>query len=181
MSGPNILDNEDLFNVIVLKGVQSPGRVTLSGHDRKHEWDVKFGPSMNGATTTLKGTPPIEFSASFYLLRDVTQGIDDFATWDDFQKLIESSLSGTKPKALDIYHPDLARNDIKSVVKAIVGGMIYDGKGGATVSVKFQEYRPPKKKGGTPLGSQKSGPDPNADIKAQIARLTTQYQNTPWG
>ena len=178
---PNILDNEDLYQSVVLKGTPSPGQVTLSGHDRKIEWDIKKGPSLNGATTTLKGIPPIEFTASFYMLRDPSQGIDDYATWPAFLKLINSTLTGTKPTALDIYHPDLAANDIKSVCKASVGGATYDGTGGMTIAVKFQEYRPPKKQGGTPLGSKKSGPDPNAAAKAEIARLTTQYQNTPWG
>lgn len=181
MTAPNVLDNEELYQSILLKGVPSPGQVTLSGHDRKAEWDVKVGPSLNGATTTLKGLPPIEFTASFYLLRDLSQGIDDYATWPAFAKLISSTLSGIKPKAIDIYHPDLAENDIKSVVKASIGGRVYDGQGGCTIVVKFQEYRPPKKAGGTPLGSQKQGPDPNAAAKAEIERLTKQFQATPWG
>lgn len=176
----NVLDNEDLYNVIVLGGKQSPGKVTLSGHDRKVDWDVKGGPSLAGATTTLKSILPIEFSASFYLLRDVTQGIDDYATWPDFLKLINSTLAGTKPKALAIYHPDLAANGITSVVKATVGGATYDGKGGMNVVVKFQEYLPPKKKGGTPTGA-KAGPDPNEAAKAELEALTKQYQATPWG
>lgn len=182
---PNIIVNEDLYNVILLKGVPSPGQVTLSGHDRVAQWDVKSGPSLNGATTTLKAIPPIEFSASFYLVNDFSQGIDDFAAWDEFRKIIDSTLVGSSPKALDIYHPDLAENDIKSVVKASVGGRIYDGKGGCTVVVKFQEYRQPKKSGGTPSGSTSNKgaqtPDPNQAAKDEIARLTAQYQATPWG
>lgn len=178
---PNIIDNEDLFNVIILGGTTSPGQVTLSGHDRKHTWDVKSGPSLKGASVTLKETPPIEFTATFYLLRDDSQGIDDFAAWYDFQTVIDSSLAGATPKALDIYHPDLARNGISSVVKASVGGMAYDGKGGATVAIKFQEYLPPKKKGGSPTGSAKGGPDPNQDLKDELSKLTQQYQQTPWG
>jgi hypothetical protein len=179
---PNVLDNEDLYNVITLGTVTSPGRVTLSGHNRKITWDIKEGQGLNGATTTLKAIPPIEFSASFYLLRDPGQGIDDYATWDAFQDLIRSTVAATPPTPLDIYHPDLARNDIKSVCAAEIGGPVYDGKGGCTIVVKFQEYRPPKKQGGTPSGSKKGGPaDPNADLKAQLERLTQQYQATPWG
>jgi len=178
---PNVIDDEDLYNVIVLGGVSSPGKVTLSGHDRVTNWDVKTSPYLNGATTTLKGTPPIEFSASFYLVKDVAQGTDDFADWDTFVQIINTTVAGNKPKALDIYHPDLAANDIKSVVKASIGGMVYDGKGGGTVLVKFQEYRPPRIQGGTPKGSGKGGPDPNQDLKNELNQLTNQYQNTPWG
>lgn len=180
---PNILDNEELYDSIVLGGVRSPGQVTLSGHDRKVVWDVKKGPGLDGATTTLKEIPPIEFTASFYLVRDALSAVDEFEEWESFHKLIDSTIAGAKPKALDIYHPDLAVHGIKSVVKAQVSGAIYDGKGGKTVVVKFQEYRPPKKKTGTPTGSKAKKPedDPNAAAKAELARLTEQYKNTPWG
>ena len=178
---PNILDNEDLYNVITLGGLESPGKVTLSGHDRAVEWDVKSGPSLNGATTTIKSRPPIQFTATFELLRDEGQGIDDFAAWPPFLRLIQSTVASTNPKALDIYHPALAANDIKSVCMAKVGGEIYDLKGGMTVAVTFQEYRPPKKQGGTPIGSKDNKPDPNQAAKDEVARLTAQYQATPWG
>lgn len=179
---PNVFDNEDLYNVIVLGGVTSPGKVTLSGHDRKHEWDVKSGPSLKGATVTLKSTPPVEFTATFTLTKDPTLGLDELTDWDAFQVVIDSCLAGAKPKALDIYHPDLARNHITSVVKASVGGMTYDGKGGGSVVVKFQEYLPPKKKGGSASsGKGPNQPDPNKDLKDELSSLTDQYQATPWG
>jgi|ERR1700722_4305367 len=180
--GPvNVFDNEDLYDVILLAGQVSPGKVTLSGHDRKIDWDIKSGPNLDGASMTLKKIPPVEFTASFYLVKDYANGIDDFAAWPAFQKVIDSSIQGTTPKALDCYHPDLAANGIRSVVKAMVGGLVYDGKGGATVSVKFQEYKAPKPKSGSPMGSKTGGPDPNADVKAQLSALTTEYQKTPWG
>lgn len=181
---PNVIDDEELYNVIVLGGVTSPGKVTLSGHDRKVTWDVKSGPSLKGATTTLKSIDPIEFTASFYLVKDDSQGVDDFADWEVFVQIINGTVQGKIPKALDIYHPDLAANDIKSVVKAQVGGMTYDGKGGGNIAVKFQEYLPKKKQGGTPSGSGKPGPpppDPNQDAKDALAQALQAYQDTPWG
>lgn len=182
MSAPNPIDNEELFNSIVLAGVSSPGKVTLSGHNRSVKWDVKTGPNLNGATTTFKGIPPVEFTATFYLVKDVAQGIDDFAAWPAFAAAINSSIRGTKPKALDIYHPDLAVNDIRSVIKAEIGGVQHDGRGGQTITVKFQEYRPPKKKSGSPQGSKaKPEDDPNAAAKAELAALIQQYQQTPAG
>jgi hypothetical protein len=183
---PNPLDDSELYDGIVLGGVKSPGKVTLSGHDRKINWDVKAGAGQSGATTTLKDIPPIEFSVAFYLLRDDAQGIDDFIDWPAFRETINSTIAGPKPKALDIYHPDLAANGIKSVVLASFGGTVHDGKGGQTITVKFQEYKPPKPKTGTPSGSKTNGkvpapPDPNAEANAQLAALTKQYQATPWG
>jgi hypothetical protein len=173
---PNPIDNEDLYNVVVLAGKPSPGVVKLSGHDRELDWDVKTGPGTKGGTTTLKGEKPIEFTASFYLADR-----DDFDAWPDFQALVESTVSGAKPKGLDIYHPDLARNDIRSVVKRKIGGVAHDGKGGQTIVVTFLEYRPVKPKGGTTSGSKTKPTDPDAAALAELGALTDKYQKTPWG
>lgn len=172
--------DEDLFNSIELGGTSSPGTVKLSGHDRKINWDVKAGKGQSGASTTLKDIPLIEFTAVFYLSDE-----EDFQNWTEFRDLILSSVSGSVPKALDIYHPSLASNNIKSVVLSSMGGDVFDGKGGKSVTVKFQEYAPPKPKGGSPNGRGKGGAtkvvDPNAAANAELAALTAQYQATPWG
>ncbi len=184
MTTPNPLDNEELYNSIVLGGVTSPGRVTLSGHDRKAVWDVKKAAGISGATTTLKEIPPIEFTATFYLVRDDAQGIDQLSEWPTFLRIIEATISGPKPKAVDIYHPDLASQTppITSVCKAGVAGVVHDGKGGQIVAVRFQEYRTPKPAGGTPSGSKAKAQkaDPEAATLAEIARLTDEYKKTPW-
>lgn len=173
MTAPNPIDNPDLYDRIQLGGVKSPGVVTLSGHDRVIKWDVKSGPSLSGAVTSLKEVPPIEFSASFYLA-----DADDFADWVSFQAVIESTVNGTKTKALPIYHPDLASQvpPISSVVKASVAGVVHDKQGGQTIVVKFQEYRPPKPKSTAPVGK-----DPDAALLAELKELTEQYKKTPWG
>lgn len=186
---PNPFENDDLYSCIRLGGEPSPGSVTLSGHDSVVKWDVKAGSSQSGASMSIKEVPPIEFTATFELILDPTQGIDDFAAWDKFQRLIDSTVSGATPKALDIYHPDLARNRITSVVKASVGGLVVDKNdpGRATVAVKFQQYAPPKPKGGSPKGSstkktdRTKAPDPNAAALEELARLTRAYADTPWG
>lgn len=184
--GVNAVDHPDLFDTIVLAGKRSPGVATLSGHDRNVEWDVKDGPGLTGATMSPKKIPPVAFQVSFYLVKDDAEGDDQFAAWDAFKAVIESSLSGSTPKALDIYHPDLAAQTppITSVCKASVGGPTYDGLGGKTVVVKFQEYRPAKKvSAASPTGSKakpKPKDDPDAAALAELAKLTTQYQATPW-
>ncbi len=175
----NPVADEDLYESLLLGGHPSPGSVTFSGHDRKFNWDVKAGSGQKGATTTLKDVPPIEFSATFYLVSE-----QDFDNWDEFATVVTSTVSGPKPKALDIYHPDLIANDITSVCLANFGGPIHDGKGGMRITIKFQEYKPPKPKGGSPSGSKPKKPaatDPDAAAKAELARLTAQYQATPWG
>jgi hypothetical protein len=177
----NILTNAEDFDVIVLAGTTSPGLVTITGADREIEWDVKTAPGQKGSTTTMKGDKPAEPVASFYLATE-----EDFDAWDNFDELIRSTVSGTKPKALDIYHPDLAKNGITSVVMKKIGSPVYDKKGGATITVNFLEYRPPKPAGGTPKGSSTSASsakkkDPDQDALDELAKLTKQYNNTPWG
>lgn len=181
---PNILDDPDLYEYIVLGGKRSPGIVTLSGHDRNDKWDVQAGQGNDGATTSRKGTDPAQFTASFYLSRDNSLSRDDFEFWPEFRALIDSTVAGASPKALAIYHPDLAANGISAVCRASVGGFTYDEMGGATVVVKFIEYRPPKKKGGgSPNGSKPNTKkdDPNAAALAELEALTKKYQETPWG
>ena len=159
--------DEELFNAIELAGTRSPGTVKLTGHDRKINWDVKAGKGQSGASTTLKNIPLIEFTAVFYLADE-----EDFQDWSAFRELINSSISGSTPKALDIYHPSLASNNIKSVVLASMGGDVFDGKGGKSITVKFQEYSPPKAKGGSPGGAKSKGKtvvDPNAAANAEPA------------
>ena len=176
---PNPVDNEELYNGIRLGGLGglvSPGVVTLSGHDRVIGWDVKKGAGQSGATTTRTSEDPAEVTCSFYLADQ-----DDFDAWPEFLKLARSTVSGATPKALDIYHPDLAENDIKSVVLKKIGGVVHDGKGGQTRTLVFLEYRPPKPKGGTPKGSKAAKVDPNQALLDELARLTQQYKATPWG
>lgn len=166
----NPIDNEALYDAIKLNGFRSPGLVTLSGHERAETWDVKNADGCGGARTTYKGEQVAQFQASFYIVKDPVLGIDEYADWDKFAAIIRSSLPKGKPKALPIYHPDLASQDIKDVCKASIGGMAHDGKGGATVVVKFLEFRPPKPAAGVPTPAKKKD-DPNADLKAQIAAL----------
>lgn len=177
----NPIDDPELYECVVLAGVRSPGKVTLSGHDREIDWDVKAASGQTGATTTLKGSKPCEFTATFYLVQDLSQGIDDFAAMNDFLDLVDSTVAGKTPKALDIYHPDLVDNGITSVVKKSTGGAVHDGKGGITYVVKFLEYKPPKPKGGSPNGSKTAAIDPDQAALDELNKLTNQYQKTPWG
>jgi hypothetical protein len=173
----NPVDNPDLYESIELGGRRSPGSVTLSNHDRKAKFDVKTAKGKAGGTTTLDSIPPVEFTATFTL-----STVEEFDEWEAFVRIIRATLSGPKPTPVDIYHPDLAENDITSVVRATIGGRKHDGKGGQMIAVTFQEYFPPKPKGGTASGSKKSTKnDPNQAALDELAALTAQYQATPWG
>lgn len=170
---PNPFDDVELFATYLLGGFRSPGVVTFSGHERTVEWDEKKAQGNDGSKDARKGERPIEFEASHYLVTDpLLAGIDDqYADWDAFAAVIESTVSGDTPKALDIYHPDLARNGIKSVQKKSIGGMVYDGKGGATIKVRYREYLPPKEKKATGASGSSGGTGTDATEDTSTSAL----------
>jgi hypothetical protein len=180
---PYLYDEE--YSVIIL-GVNdvSPGTCVVSGHDRKPEWDNQKAKGSTGASSKLNDKRPLAvFTVTFYLTADSFDGQEnDFDRWERFQRLIASTTGGPEPFALPIYHPDLARQEITEVTNAGIGGMVHDGLGGASVTVTFQEFRPPKpaatKKatakgasGTAGKGANATKPDPNAKAKAELAAL----------
>lgn len=181
-------DYPELYTSILLGGTYSPGTVKITGHDRPKKWDVQSAKGQQGASDKLNGDDPGTFTCAFYLAGDHSEAdgeLDDFDRWDSFQKLIESTTNGPKPTALSIYHPDLLRQGFTEVSNGGVSGLIHDGLGGATVTVKFIEYKPAKPKpvvGATARGGSRGGssvilaPDPNAAAKAELAGLVTQAQ-----
>lgn len=175
---PLIYDEE--YSAIILGTARSPGVVTLSGHDRAKNWDVKAAKGQTGASSSLGGDPIGTFKASFYLASDNLDEDedDDFARWDRFQFLLQAMNAGPAPAALPIYHPDLARNGFTEVAVKSIGGLVHDGKGGATVVVEFLEYRPPRPKPAAKAKAKPGAstakttkPDPNAAAKAELAGL----------
>lgn len=163
MADPIIDLDIDPIDYVLLGSAQSPGVVTLSGHDRVKDWDIKAAKGQTGASTALNGDPIGKFQAEFYLADE-----DDFAAWEDFQRLIESTTNGPKPVALPIYHPDLARNKFTEVVNGGIGGMLHDGRGGRIVQVTFIEYKPPK-----PKPTAKAQPKPSQQYAATHDELGT--------
>jgi hypothetical protein len=168
-------NDPSLFDCLVIDGVTTVGVVTLSGHERAQKWDVKDGDGQDGGSTTRKGSPPTQFTASFYLVNDPVLG-NQIEAWDAIQRLIESTTAGPEPVALPVEHPDLARNGITEIVNGGIGGMEHDGKGGATVVVKLLEFRPPKPKGGSPTAGSNKTNDPNAAAKATLNALVSELE-----
>jgi len=181
-------EQADDLDYLVLGITPSPGLLTLSGHDRFKAWDIQAAKGSTGASSQLNGDPVGQFTATFYLAHDrlANEDLNDFGQWEDFQRLLESMTSGPTPVAMPIYHPDLARNKFSEVSCGGIGGMVHDGRGGATVTVKFIEYKPPRPKAAKGAkakpGAGKGGPaqpgspkkaDPNAAAKAELAVLVS--------
>jgi hypothetical protein len=182
---------EEFWDKMLVGGVLTPGRVTISGHGQEVKWDIKAGDGQDGASTTRKGLNPNAFSTTFQLALDWDHQVDEFAEWDRFLPILQSSFNSDTPNALTIYHPDLAELQITSAVVKKIGGKVHDGTGGATVKVDWLEYRPPKPKppkspsqakglkGASGVGGTISTKnDPNADLNTQIDNLVKQADNT---
>lgn len=184
---PIFYDEE--YSVLVLGPMTSPGTVTISGLARKQNWTIKQAKGQESATTIRDGEGPAEFTATFRLVADTFDplGQTDFDRWEDFQRLVQSLVAGPKPIALPVYHPDLSRLGVTEVTLGPggVGQLVHDGAGGATVTVGFLEYRPPKPKpptkaaatpGNAPIipGQPNAAPDPNANQKLLLTQLAQQ-------
>lgn len=138
--------NEELWRRIRFGKAISPGVVKLSGPGLVIGWDIKNASGAFGGSTTRVSEPLKEFEAEFYLSdEEDALGISDFDLWDDFEKVLRSSCDRATPKALDVYHPDLARVNITAAVVKSIGLVALDGKGGGTIKVAFVEYKPIKK------------------------------------
>ena len=153
--------NSDAWDKLIVAGVPSPGVVRLTGHKRAIGWDVKDASGQDGATTTRKGEPAKKFSSTFQLVDDPWLG-SDFAEWDAFEAVLLSSVSGAKPMALEVIHPDLQRNGWTSAVVESIGELVLDGRGGGAIQVDWLEYRPPKPKASASPGTTTTS-DPRVD------------------
>lgn len=164
----------ELYKSLIVGGVASPGTVTLKQCAREHRLANKPPEGATGAVQSSKGPALVEFEAEFYLA-----DLEDVAGWDDFQATLSASVEAAKPKALSIYHPDLARLKITECVVKSIGILQYDGKGGATATCKFSEFKPVKKRPVVnPEAKKKAAAnDPNAARKAELAALLEQAKH----
>ncbi len=165
-------NNPDLYQVLTIGGQRSPGKVSLSGHDRTQEWEVRKSKGSTGSTLINHGRNIMQFTATFLLADDA-----DRDAWESFERMLTATLTGKgAPKALSVYHPDLAARGLSEIVVQSVGGMAHDDKGASTVQIKLIEHLPTKKhkpdqpvarKGTTVL-------DPNAAAKQRLQKLLDQ-------
>ncbi|HEY3499765.1 MAG TPA: hypothetical protein VGK73_33970 [Polyangiaceae bacterium] len=163
----------ELYRSLLLDGQPSPGVVTLSNCERQHGWEKQSPKGQAGEFTVNKGPKNSAVVASFYLVDDT-----DVGGWDSYAAMLSSTVDGPKPKAMSAYHPDLARNKITDLVVESIGILQHDGKGGAHVTVKFLEFRPPKPKPASKAAAappaKAKRPDPNAAAKRELAALLEQ-------
>jgi hypothetical protein len=170
------VNHPDLYRNVYIGDRFSPGTVTLSGYARKHDWEQQKPKGSQGVSTINRGSANGGFTAAFFLA-----DLEQVREWDEFHKMLMTAKAAGK--ALAAYHPDLVRNQIIDCVVDEIGDMVHDGKGGATCTCKFIEFRPPKKKpaskatAGKPRTGTTTVNDPNAAAKAELAELTRQAKD----
>ncbi len=165
----NPLVTPEAWNALIIGGEYTPGlaKVTAS---RVHKWDEKKGKGAAGSTITYAG-------------HDLAEGTISIRMWeaeqyDEWEAKVPAWLPDPKkPKALDVYHPQLEILKIRSIVVLELSGVDVATDGEMTCSIKFKEYQPPKPAGGTPSGSaahRKPGDEPpnaTSELEKRFADL----------
>lgn len=176
----NPADSPEQYDRALLAGnTPTPGVVKIEGANRAVEWEKKKAKGSSGATVTAQGREPAEPTMKVFLWRDHDAQINHFDLWySTVLPLLKGALEGKT--AIDIYHPALADNDIKSVVVQEIGQLLPEDETGLySVSVKLLEYSPPKKSGGTPGKSKYTPYVPTEEDQAYEDYLQdlADYQN----
>jgi hypothetical protein len=168
---------------IILDGVKSPGRATISGAGKPREWDIRKGYGYSGATVTFTGEGLSKFEVLIELWLP-----KHFAEWNRFSKHVLSKsprrgVSGKSP-SLKIEHPVLEMDPLKitDVVIEDVSQFEQDDEGMWSCKIKFIQYRAP-----LPALASAGAPTPSVSatiprtaedaVEIEISRLTSQFNN----
>ena len=149
---PSPLETPELFDVVVVAGVASPGIAKVEGGDLVAGWENKKGPGQSGAGTNYNGEELAEFSFTLRLWLP-----EHFSAWPAFQAILESAKpeKGRKAQGLDISYPTLEANRIRSFVPKKIGALQPAGdKGEWNVKVDCLQFRAPAPAAGKPKTSK---------------------------
>lgn len=185
MSNLNPYEDSSPWRVIDIGGLRVPGVVqSIDGHEKPETWDVNKGTEKSGATIVWKGTGLASSIKIVTALHDASS----FAAYYALRDALRPKL-GTKPPSLLIVNPALNFAGITRVACVNVGSPRWVASGGYwTGEITVIEYAPEKPANTGPAGA--AGPasssssadepsgiggyiathDPNADVKAEIAK-----------
>jgi hypothetical protein len=166
-----------------LAGNKSPGRATLVGAGTPRRWKKNSGYATSGASLVYQGNDLSEFSFEVYMWDRKLH----VPQWNEFAKnVLAKPPPGVTADAYLIEHPALVFPPLNITAAVIldVSQPEQDDTGGWTVTIKFQEYAPPK----THEAKAVATPDvPNAPPKPadaaeqQIAQLSSQLNGLSSG
>jgi len=163
----------DPVNYFLLNGRRSPGIAEFpSGASAPRKWDPRKGYGLSGGGIVYTGDDLAKFTVRISLFSD-----DDWTAWDAFAPLVLKPPSGTKPKAMDIWHPITEAFLIRSVVVEDLTGPTQSDAGVWAWEVKFIQYRPPKPAIAKPTASTAKPEPPKSANDILIDRLSSQFQS----
>lgn len=142
----------EAFDTLALAGDYLPGLVRVGAVKRVFKWDKKEGPGTQGDTITYRGTRLVDF------VIDLTMWLEEqIDEWDAARPRLEPDPRSVK--ALDVTHPVLDRQKVRSIVVAEIVELVHKGGGEFNVQIGVNEYKPPGKANatGSPSGSKSSG------------------------
>lgn len=165
----------DFLDFIVINGDPCPGKCTVQKPNSPRGWDERQGYGMSGATLAPKGDPLAKFS----VLVEIWSGTD-YLIWKEFcakhftKNVVKGGGLGSPPRALGIYHPELAAPPI-SISEVVVEDIISNGQdedGLWSWEIKFIQYRAPVK-----ITQKPTGAVPAASNDAPTATTAIQREN----
>lgn len=182
--GANPVDTPQLYDSFRLAGQDSPGVCSFDSPPKRGTgWDLQAPSGGSGGYTVKHKVPPISFTVKLYLWKGddlYAMPVDHFSKWETFKRLLVKPVKTTDPKALAIYHPQLAglQPPVTDVVVGSASEPAPDGKGGAWVEILFHEFRPFRFKAikglnGTTTAKNR---DPNQDLKDFTGYMVTVQQ-----
>jgi hypothetical protein len=138
------LSAPQVYDVVEIGGVVSPGICRVKGFKRPQKWDTKKGKGVRGSTSTLVQFPPAQGTITFYLWEDA-----HFVAWETFRTLFLYDPTKKGAQAVDIWYPTLLDLNINSVVTEDISALepASDPPNGLWVcTVSLLEYFPPSNK-----------------------------------
>lgn len=154
---------------ILLAGSKSPGVCDVTEASSVRRWDERRGFGLSGATSVYRGIALAHPVVTFRLYTE-----QDWLEWALFALLLVKPPLGTRPRAMDIWHPILEDLDIRSVgVEKLDQPVMSDDSGVWSIKCKFIEYRPLQPALSIPDGSQAT---PLSENDRMIAELTGRIQ-----
>lgn len=151
---------------VLLAGQRSPGIADVQGAGSPRRWDIRRGYALSGARPVFRGMDVARFRVVLRLLTEA-----DWEAWHEWKVLVQQPPTGTRPRALDIWHPVLEECGISSAVVENVEQPVHDGTGLWTIAIAFIEFRPPQPLVIRTEGSSAVRPLSGTQLEIRIAEL----------
>jgi len=164
-------------DVVILGGLQTPGRAVVKGFGSPRMWDKRKGYGTSGATLVYTGDDLSKGS----IVVTIWTG-DQYEAWLSFAgQVLVKPPKGARPKALPIEYPTINAPPISitAVVVEDVTPFEQDEQGEWTCEIKLEQYRAPMPALGKPNGAippaKKTTPTAQDAADVEIQKLMKQF------